>query len=86
MKTLGIIIPAYNAASSLDRLMKSLIEQMTDDVLVLIVDDGSMDSTLDIARHYENDAISVIHQENKGVGAARNKGIDECDARFFVVC
>lgn len=83
MKTLGIIIPAYNAASSLDRLMKSLIDQMTDDVLVLIVDDGSMDSTLDIARHYENDAISVIHQENKGVGAARNKGIDECDARFL---
>ena len=46
MRRLGIVIPAYNVAFPLKRLLQQIEEQLTDDVAVVVVDDGSADDTL----------------------------------------
>ena len=82
MKDLSIIIPVYNCADSLGRLLESLVGQKQDAVGIIVVDDGSTDDSLHVARQYEQQGVTVLHQENGGVGAARNAGLAQCDARY----
>ena len=74
MRRLGIVIPAYNVAFPLKRLLKQVGKQLTDDVAVVVVDDGSADDTLQVAKQFESEAVRVLHKENGGVGSARNLG------------
>lgn len=73
----SIIVPAYNAQAQLDRCIQSVTSQTYPTLELIIVDDGSIDSTNDIAQsHAQNDSrIKVVTQENQGVSAARNAGI-----------
>ena len=65
---LSIIIPAYNAESTISRCLDSVKFQLTDDVEVIIVDDGSSDSTLEICSSYSltDSRFKVIHKDNGG--------------------
>lgn len=83
MKQLGIIIPAYNVGYCLEDLLNTLVKQMTDAIEVVIIDDGSQDNTLTVAKRFADENITVIHQENQGVGAARNRGIETCSAEYL---
>lgn len=83
MKRLGIVIPAYNTGDNIQNLLQQISAQMTDEVEVIVVDDGSKDNTLEEARRFEKNGITVIHQENQGVGPARNKGIEESSAEYI---
>lgn len=83
MKQLGIIIPAYNVGYCLEDLLNTLVKQMTDAVEVVIIDDGSQDNTLTVAKRFVDENITVIQQENQGVGAARNRGIETCSAEYL---
>lgn len=83
MRRLGIVIPAYNVAFPLKRLLQQIEEQLTDDVAVVVVDDGSADDTLQVAKQFESEAVRVLHKENGGVGSARNLGIEECDSEYI---
>lgn len=83
MKQLGIIIPAYNVERSLQNLLNTLVQQITDNVEVIVIDDGSQDNTLATASRFANENISVIHQDNQGVGKARNLGIETCKAEYL---
>lgn len=83
MRRLGIVIPAYNVAFPLKRLLQQIEEQLTDDVAVVVVDDGSSDNTLQVAKQFESEAVRVLHKENGGVGSARNLGIEECDSEYI---
>jgi glycosyltransferase involved in cell wall biosynthesis len=77
---LSIIIPVYNVEKYITRCLDSLVNQNLEacDYEIIIIDDGSKDNSLSIAKlysaKYEN--IYIYSQENKGVGAARNKGIE----------
>lgn len=82
MKDLSIIIPVYNCADSLGRLLESLVGQKKDTVDIIVVDDGSTDDSLHVARQYEQQGVTVLHQGNGGVGAARNAGLAQCDAQY----
>lgn len=75
---ISIIIPAYNAEKTLRRCIDSVLTQSYKNFEVIIVNDGSKDSTGNICDEYRNidNRISVIHQENKGVSTARNVGIN----------
>ena len=77
-KKISVIIPAYNVAPYLERCLDSVIRQTYDDLEIIIVDDGSADSTGRIAdRIAETDRrVRVVHQDNRGLGAARNTGLD----------
>ncbi|PAU68998.1 glycosyltransferase family 2 protein [Bifidobacterium criceti] len=82
MKTLSIVIPAYNTGEHIAKLMTQLTSQANDEVEVLVIDDGSKDNTLHIAKRYANEYIRVIHQANQGVGPTRNHGIEKSNARY----
>ena len=83
MNTLAVIIPAYNTAISLERLLQIIQRQLINGVEVIVVDDGSTDDTFEIAQRFESSAIHVVHQEKSGVSAARNRGIIECNAKYI---
>lgn len=81
----SVIIPVYNRASLLPRTLDSVIAQAFRDWEIVLVDDGSTDSTAEVADAYARklgDRLMYIRQENRGAGAARNRGIDVCRGRF----
>src|SRR5580698_1730397 len=69
----SILIPAYNAEEWLADTLRSAIAQTWDRKEIIVVDDGSRDQTLAIARQFESDFVKVFTQENQGAAAARNK-------------
>ncbi len=85
--TLSFVLPCYNMEKYLSRCLDSLLTQDVDrDIYeILVVNDGSKDGTLDIARSYESkyDNIRVIDKPNGGVGSARNRGLREARGRYL---
>ena len=77
-KTVSIIIPAYNAENTLGKCIDSVLNQTRQPDEVIIIDDGSIDSTFELANQYKQkkQIIKVIHQDNAGVSVARNAGLD----------
>lgn len=87
MKLLTVAIPCYN---SQDYMEKSIRSALTggDRVEVIVVDDGSKDNTLKIAKKYQEkfpDIVKVVHQENGGHGEAVNTGIKNATGLYFKV-
>lgn len=76
---ISIIVPIYNLAPWLGRCVESILAQTCENLEVILVDDGSGDDSLAIARSFaERDSrVKVIHQENAGVTAARLRGVEE---------
>ena len=82
---LSIIIPVYNGADTIGRVLDELVRQKSEDMdscEIIVVDDGSTDSTKDVVAKY-GFMVKYIHQENKGVAAARNVGMDACTGRYI---
>ena len=75
---ISVIIAAYNAASTLKRVLDSVRAQTISDLQIIIVDDGSEDETAEMcdAAAEADERIRVIHQPNGGPGTARNTGLD----------
>lgn len=71
---ISVVIPTYNRAHCLGSAINSVITQTYKDFEIIVVDDGSTDNTKEVVQPYLSD-IKYICQENKGVSAARNKGI-----------
>ncbi|WP_114936914.1 glycosyltransferase family 2 protein [Mucilaginibacter endophyticus] len=71
----SIIIPVYNSALYLAEAINSCVNQTWQNIEVIIIDDGSTDESLSIAKTFENKRIRVYHQENKNAAAARNSGL-----------
>ena len=81
----SVIIPVYNVEKYIDRCLKSIISQNYDDLEIIVVDNGSTDSSGSICDTYanENSNISVYHIENHGVGSARNFGLSKARGEFI---
>lgn len=75
---ISVIIPCYNSAKYLEACMDSVLKQTMPDFEAILVDDGSADDTLVIASRIAacDTRVQVLHQENAGVSAARNLGLD----------
>jgi hypothetical protein len=73
--TLSVVIPAYNRASTIAVTIESVLRQTRPVLEIVIVDDGSTDTTADVVRSFEDPRIRLISQTNRGVSAARNVGI-----------
>jgi glycosyltransferase involved in cell wall biosynthesis len=71
----SVVIPAYNSAVTLAKAVESVIEQSWPAHEIIIIDDGSTDNTLQVARQFGN-RIRLIQQSNGGVSVARNRGAD----------
>ena len=76
MPWLSIIVPAYNAEKYLDDCITSIDPKCHLDVEIILVDDGSTDSTPQICDRLagEHENLKVIHRENGGLPSARNTG------------
>ena len=74
---LGIVVPAYDVADYLPACLDSLLAQSHDQLDVVVVDDGSPDSSGEIADQYaaRDPRVRVVHIDNRGLGAARNEGL-----------
>lgn len=74
----SVIIPAYNSSDTISQTLNSLLSQNYPNWEAIVIDDGSIDNTAAIVNSFVNidKRIIVISQENQGVSAARNKGID----------
>lgn len=81
----SIIVPVYNAEKYLDECIESILKQSYVNYEVLLVDDGSTDGSAAICDAYawKDKRIKVFHQNNAGVSAARNKGIEEACGEYI---
>ncbi len=72
----SVVVPAYNAARTLDACLQALNTQTapTDAYEIIVVDDGSRDNTAEIAQRH---GVRLVRQENRGPAAARNRGVAE---------
>jgi Glycosyltransferases involved in cell wall biogenesis len=84
MKALvSILIPAYNAEKWIADTIKSALGQTWSNKEIVIVDDGSRDQTLSVARQFASRRVCVVSQENQGASAARNKAISLCQGDYI---
>lgn len=75
---LSVIVPVYNGEHYIRRCIESLVNQSLKDMQIIIVDDGSNDSTIDIIQLYmirHSNIKLVTHSKNRGTGTARNTGL-----------
>lgn len=82
----SIIIPVYRTEAYLKECVESALGQDYKNLEIILVDDGSPDRCPDLCDWYakEYNQIKVIHQENQGLGAARNKGLKEAEGDFVL--
>lgn len=85
MPLLSIIVPVYNKERYIDDCLRSVLVQTFKDFELILVDDGSTDSSGERCDNYkETDSrITVFHQENQGVSASRNVGLRESNGKFI---
>jgi glycosyltransferase involved in cell wall biosynthesis len=78
----SVIIPTYNRGWIIKEAIDSVLAQDYAEFELIVVDDGSTDHTADVLDSYRN-VIKVLSQKNKGVSAARNRGIAEASGKFI---
>lgn len=82
---ISLIIPLYNGAEYLSACLSSVAAQSFKDFEAILVDDGSKDNSLDIATSYmaKCKQLKLISQENGGVSAARNYGLEQAEGAYI---
>lgn len=83
IKKVSVIIPMYNAENTIEKCIKSIINQSHKNIEMIIVDDGSNDSSSEKVKIF-GDKIKYIYQTNKGVSEARNRGIIEATGEYIL--
>lgn len=86
MLQFSVIVPVYNVENYIGRCIDSILEQTFVCFELILVDDGSTDRSLEICNHYASidKRIKLIHQENRGVSAARNVGLYKAAGKYIV--
>lgn len=81
---MSIIIPVYNAESTLEKCINSIQTSSMEDYEIILVDDGSTDASLHICNNLKSQRnnIVVLHQDNQGAGAARNYGLKKSRGEY----
>lgn len=86
MKKVSIVVPVYNMEKYLEKCMDSLVNQTLEDIEIIVVNDGSNDNSIKILNKYKKkypNKIIIIDQENQGISAARNNGIDIATGEYI---
>lgn len=83
-----VIVPVYNAATTLRRCVDSILHQSYRDFELLLIDDGSTDSSplLCDAYAHQDSRVRVFHKSNGGVSSARNVGLDHARGEWITFC
>lgn len=85
---ISVIVPVYNAESTLQECLDSLLKQTFDSYEIIAVNDGSTDNSGEILKQYskQDRRVIVLSQDNAGVSAARNKGLDIAKGEWITFC
>ena len=81
---ISVIVPVYNVEKYLRQCLDSLLQQSYRDLEIIMVDDGSQDSSGEICEEYaaKDSRIKVIHKQNEGLGFARNSGLEISTGKY----
>ena len=84
MCEISVIIPVYNVEKYLPKCLDSICNQSFRDIEIICVNDGSSDNSLDILNDYAltDSRIKIIDQENQGLGASRNNGLEHAKGNY----
>lgn len=84
----SIIVPAYNAEKTIAKTINSLIKQTLKSIEIIVIDDGSTDSTAEIVKDLakKDKRIKYYFQKNQGVAVARNTGIKKSTGKYIMWC
>lgn len=85
MSKISIIVPVYNAEKYIEKCVNSLTSQTYKDIEIILINDGSTDSSLKICEKFErvDSRIKLYSKENGGVSSARNLGISKCKGKYI---
>lgn len=87
MRKVTVILPVYNSEKYIGRCLDSILNQTYTDFEIMVINDGSTDSSYDIIKEYKDrypDKIIVINQENKGVAKTRNESIQRTKSKYIM--
>jgi len=79
----SVVIPLFNKEKHIHRAIDSVLNQIFIDFEIIVIDDGSTDNSGDLVKNYNDSRIKFIRQNNQGVSAARNKGIDKSSGQYI---
>ena len=82
---ISVIVPVYNVENYLDKCIESIVNQTYKNLEIILVDDGSLDSSSKICDEWavKDNRIKVIHKTNGGVSSARNEGLKNANGDFI---
>lgn len=85
---ISIIIPVYNVEKYLERCLDSVLNQSYKNLEIILINDGSTDSSLDICLKYakKDNRIKLINQNNSGISEVRNKGLEAAKRGVYSLC
>ncbi|AWM12627.1 glycosyltransferase family 2 protein [Flavobacterium sp. NRK F10] len=83
MPKISIIIPLYNKGFIFQKTLESVLQQSFTDFELIVVNDGSDDNSVEILKSYHDSRIKLYHQDNQGVGTARNFGIEKATSELI---
>lgn len=86
MPKISVIVPVYNVEKYIEKCIECVIDQSFSDWELLLINDGSTDSSGQICDRYANDLdnVKVIHKSNTGVSDTRNKGLDIAQGEYIL--
>lgn len=84
-KLITVVLPVYNVDKYLDRCMECVVNQTYKNLEILLIDDGSMDSSPRLCDDWasKDSRIKVIHKKNEGLGITRNRGIENAKGEYI---
>ena len=84
MVKISVILPVFNAEKYVKQSVESVLNQTFDDFELIVVNDGSTDSTSDILKSFADSRIKIINQSNQGPGAARNHALEMVNGKYIM--
>lgn len=82
-KLISVIVPVYNVEDYIEKCIRSILNQTYTYFELLIINDGSKDNSFSLAKSFRDRRIRVFDQENMGLSAARNKGLENAKGEYI---
>ena len=84
MTKISVILPVFNGERFIAKAIESVLDQSLKDFELIIVDDGSTDSTREVIDSFDDERIILISQPNQGPGQARNSGLEVASGEYVM--